>query len=48
MISMPRAGRFTVILATVAVATIAVMTALLLWQLRVQENSSTRKPKPSA
>jgi PAS domain S-box-containing protein len=37
MISMPRAGRFTVILATVAVATIAVMTALLLWQLRVQE-----------
>jgi hypothetical protein len=37
MISMPRPGRFTAILAAIAVTTIAVMTVLLLWQLRVQE-----------
>lgn len=37
MISMPGTGRFILVLATAAVATIAVMTALLLWQLRVQE-----------
>ncbi len=34
---MPGTGRFILVLATAAVATIAVMTALLLWQLRVQE-----------
>ena len=37
MIPLSRAGRFTLILATIAVATIVVMTALLLWQLRAQE-----------
>jgi hypothetical protein len=37
MSSLPRSGRFTAILATIAVATIVVMTALLLWQLRAQE-----------
>lgn len=37
MISLPGSRRFTVILASIAVVTIMVMTALLLWQLRVQE-----------
>ena len=37
MRSIPRSGRFIVILATIAVATIATMTGLLLWQLRGQE-----------
>lgn len=35
--SIPRASRITVVLAAMAVVTIIVMTALLLWQLRVQE-----------
>jgi PAS domain S-box-containing protein len=37
MRSIPRSGRFIVILAAIAVATIATMTGLLLWQLRGQE-----------
>lgn len=37
MLPIPRSGRFTIILATIAVVTIATMTGLLLWQLRSQE-----------
>jgi PAS domain S-box-containing protein len=37
MRSIPRSGRFILILSAIAVATIAAMTGLLLWQLRGQE-----------
>lgn len=37
MRSIPRSGRFTLILATIAVAIIVAMTGLLLWQMRGQE-----------
>ena len=37
MSGIPRSGRFTIILAAIAITTIAAMTGLLLWQLRAQE-----------